>query len=331
MSQEKDQMRETLETYAEQFRYQPVIENVEEFTLSSKSRVAICGMGGSNQASELLRRVDPTIDMAVHRDYGLPTMSEERWQDRLVIASSYSGNTEETVDSYDTAIKEDKPTIVIASSGKLLERAKDEGRPYIALPDGGLAPREAIPMSFRAMSRAMGRDDVLAESENLADTLDPKVLEAKGQKLADALQGKIPVVYASRANWIIGYRYKITLNETGKSLAYYNVVPEMNHNETEGPHPEGSTKDLLDKLHYVSLMDSEDHPRVQKRMKIYNQMLRDRGFSVTEIAVEGANVYERIFRTMLIVSWAAYHLSTDLGINSQLVPEVETFKAKLVE
>jgi glucose/mannose-6-phosphate isomerase len=167
------------------------------------------------------------------------------------------------------------------------------------------------------------------ESRALVDRLEPAALEGVGQQVSEQLRDRVAIVYASTRNACMAYNWKIKLNETGKVPAFYNLVPELNHNEMTGFDVADSTKDLSKMFTFVFLRDTEDHPRNQRRMEVMAKLYRDRGLPVVELDLEGVGRMERIFRSLLIADWTAVALAAHYGLESEQVPMVEEFKKML--
>ena len=125
-------MEEAIKNFPNQFAWDPIIENAG--ALKSFKKFLLVGMGGSAHAGNLMQTIDPSIDLVIHRDYDIPKIAEDFMQDRLVIASSYSGNTKEVLSAFEEAIKKKIPVCAISIGGKLLEFAKNQGVPYIQIP-----------------------------------------------------------------------------------------------------------------------------------------------------------------------------------------------------
>lgn len=313
-----------IRAFPDQLKFEPEIQNAERF--AQKSRFVVCGMGGSNMGSSIIEAWRPEVSIFEHRDYGLPAISEALAKATLFIMSSYSGNTEETIDAYDTAMKKGYDLAVVAVGGKLLEKAKADGAAYIQLPDTNIQPRSALGFSVLAMMKLMGAEDWLNEMHDYAKDVDIAGLEAKGKELADALKNKVPVFYASQRFATVSRIAKIKMNETAKIPAFYNAMPEHNHNEINGFDVQDATKHLYDKFVFVQFHDSEDHPRVQKRMNVVTSLLEKRDLPVVNIQMEGKTVLQKIFNTLILVDWAAYFVGTAYGNETAEVPVVEEFK-----
>ncbi|MBI4714323.1 bifunctional phosphoglucose/phosphomannose isomerase [Candidatus Uhrbacteria bacterium] len=315
-------MSTSIKNFPKQFSYDPVTYNYSLPT-THYSHYFVIGMGGSHLAADLAKIWNPQLPLTIVSDYGLPP---EVTKKDLVIASSYSGNTEETIDGLKIALKKKLPVVVIAVGGKLIALAKKNNLPYIQLPDTGIQPRSALGFSLRALLKIVGDERGLLESKKLAKTLDPIKFEKAGKTLAKKLEGRVPVIYSSLKNSAIAYNWKIKLNETGKIPAFYNVLPELNHNEMNGFDAQPSTKQLCNKFHFIFLKDKKDHPRVQKRMAILERLYRNRGLPVEISELQGKTVFEKMFSSLVLADWTAVYIAKHFGLESEQVPMVEEFK-----
>lgn len=322
-------MYEAIKNFHQQFAYEPHIENAQRVR-KTYSKFVIAGMGGSNLVADLLKIRDPFAQVIVHRDYGLPALPASDMQSHLFIANSYSGNTEETIDSLKTALANKLSSVVIATGGELIKLAQEHDLPHIRMPSPGIQPRSALGYNLRAVLKMMGRDDLLAETKALAATLHPGEYEERGRALAKKLNGRVPVIYASAKNLGLAYNWKIKLNETGKTPAFYNVFSELNHNEMTGFDLADATRELSRRFYFLILADGADHPQIRKRMVILERLYRDRGLSVEVIEAEGRDVLHKIFSSLVLADWTAYYTAEGYGLESEQVPMVEEFK-KLIE
>ncbi len=318
------EMEKAINEFPGQFKYNPEIKNGEK--LSEYDSYIIGGMGGSGLVAGILRAIEPGIDIAAHHEYGLPKYIENDSKKRLFIAISYSGNTEETIDFFSSAIDKKFPVAVISTGGKLLELADEYGAPYIKLPDTGIQPRMSLGFMLRALLKLVGNKELFDETEKLSDSLEPDKLKNKGVELADELKGSIPVIYGSRRNQSIVYNWKIKFNETGKIPSFYNIFPELNHNEMTGFDIKDATRGLSEKFKFILLKDSEDDSRIRRRMEILEGLYKDRGLEVLSVEITGANRMERIFSSLITADWTAYHTALNYGVEPEQVPMVEEFK-----
>jgi len=312
-------MDKAIRDFPKQFEFSPVIENTENF--KSNNKFIVCGMGGSHLAADLLKIANPDLDIIVHSNYGLPKVGD--LSERLIIVNSYSGNTEESLDSFNKAHDMKLDVVVVSTGGKLLELAKDNNVSFIKIPDTGIQPRSATGFTILALLKFLGDEDALTDTKELTKSLDDD-LENVGQNFAKKLEGRAPIIYSSTKNEPLAQNWKIKFNETAKIPAFFNVFPELNHNEMTG-------FDLVDSptltnFIFIFLHDSEDDPRIIKRMDITKKLLKDRGFGVEDIKISGENVWYKIFSTLLVADWASFYLAKHYGAEPEQVPMVEEFK-----
>ena len=125
--------------------------------------------------------------------------------------SSYSGNTEEIINTLEKGIENNLSMAIISTGGNLIELAKKHSLPYIQIPITGIQPRSALGYSIKALFKIMGEEGMLKELSVLANTLDPSSYQDKGEELAEKLKGKIPVIYSSAQNMSLAYNWKIKI------------------------------------------------------------------------------------------------------------------------
>lgn len=314
---------DVIKQFPPQFAFEPVVVNAD--ALEKADTYIIAGMGGSALPADIMRPYSGT-DIVIHRGYDLPHVSDALRARSIVIAVSYSGNTEETVSALEAARAKGLRVAVIASGGTLIELAREYGVPYIEIPRTGIQPRHAIGFMIKALARIMQDDILEKELAALAASLDAGQYEAQGKELAALVQGKVPVVYASDKNAAIAYNWKIKCNESAKVPAFANVFSELNHNEMTGFDVISATKMLSEKFHFIFLSDAHDHPRVQKRMELTKKLYEDRGLAVTTVALEGDSPWHRVFSSLITADWMAYYCAMQYGTEPEQVPMVEEFK-----
>jgi len=317
-------MRDVIKKLAEQFAYTPVVEHAA--SLKRFSRVIVCGMGGSHLAADFVKASLPHISFTVHRSYGLPQMSEEELKQSLVVVSSYSGNTEEAIDSFETAREKGLALAAITTGGMLLELAKKHAVPYVVLPKTGIQPRAAIGFSIKGLLVLVGAEKELEEISSLAKTFSPEAFEAEGKALAETLKGFVPVIYASQNNEALAYNWKIKFNEGAKIPSFSNVFPELNHNEMTGFDTIPSTRTLSDKCFIIILHHPQDDSRITKRMELCAALYAKRGVRVKTLELKGVSRYEMLFSSLVLADWTAYYLARYYGTEPEQVPMVEEFK-----
>jgi len=320
-----------IKNYAKQFEYEPLVENAPKLAtimarLKKHKKFIVCGMGGSHLAADLLKSWHPELDIIVWSNYGLPPLGDAELKERLIIASSYSGGTEETIDAFNAAKAKRLDIAVIAARGKLITLAQKHNAPYVQLPDFHQQPRMATGLSLMGLLALMGERTWMAEAKQLAIALHPSREDHRGKDLAKHLHDSVPVIYASARNTALAYNWKIKFNETGKVPAFYNIVPELNHNEMTGFDAKTKTLPLSRHFHFVFLKDGADDPRIIKRMSVMEKLLKDRGFKVEVIFLQGKNEIQKLFNSLILADWTAYHTAKLYGVDPQEVPMVEEFK-----
>lgn len=320
-------MRDAIGRFQEQFAWQPSIEHRD--ALRPHQFVIVCGMGGSHMGPTLVRDFGNHPEIIIHRDYGLPNLPQEVTANALVILSSHSGNTEEVLDSGREALARGLPMAAVTTGGKLLEFAREHGTPLCVFPHMDLQPRVATALSMLSIAAILRDDHLIAAIRAAGQSVDALSLEAEGQALAEKLYGKVPVVYGSTQNAIIAAMWKIKMNETGKVPAFYNVFPEMNHNELCGFDVVAATRGNSANLHVIMLRDSEDHPRIQKRMQAAIEVLQERGIPVESVRLEGKGLAKAL-RAVTLADWLALSLAGRYGVPDEDVPVVEDFKRRIV-
>jgi len=317
-------MHEAISKQHSQLALEPEIEFADKLKIYEK--FVVSGMGGSHLAADILKCRNPLLDVIIHEDYGLPPLTSESMTSHLFIASSYSGNTEEVLDGFAMAMSRAMPVCAISTGGKLLDMAEQEKIPYIKIPDLGIQPRSALGFNLKALLKIIGQSGASSELRLLADSLLPSSFEHAGKKLSKRFFGRVPLIYASARNRAIAYNWKIKCNETGKIPAFMNVIPEMNHNEMTGFDANKSSQGLCANFYALILRDSEDDPRIQKRMDILGQLYSARGIPTEIISIEGAGRFEKIFSSLYLADWFAYYTAGEYGSDPNNVPMVEEFK-----
>lgn len=314
----------------DQFAFTPEI--VQSDTLPREHAGAVvCGMGGSALAPDFLTAWDGAdaalAGLRVHRGYGLPNLPD--LDRRLIIASSYSGNTEETLDAYDAARARGLALAAVTVGGELLARAQRDGIPHIILPATGIQPRMAIGYSTVALAAILRHTRAQRELAELAARLDATGAEGGGEELAGALGDRTPIIYAGERNAAVARFWKIAVNETGKNPAFTNVLPELNHNEMTGFDVGPKARGILGRFAIILLTDAEEDPRIVRRADALRDLLSERGIPVHIVPLAGATRFERIFQSVVTACWTAYHLALRDGAEPELVPMVEEFKARI--
>lgn len=296
-------------------------------------RVVVCGMGGSAFPADLLRiYAEPRgLPLPVSRDY----VVHERalGPDVLVVACSFSGDTEETIAAFHDARSRGAEVVAMSAGGQLQALAESEGVAFVRLekPSPTFQPRAATGFMVGALAAVLdnagllsgARADIIDLGRRLA-ALDADALEGRAKALVEPLRGRIPVIYATEPYAGSAARIiKIKLNENAKTPAFWNALPELNHNEMVG-----YTR-LPGPLTAVFLRDADAHPRMKRRVEASVETLRERDVPVVEVdLVEGPPLLKAFAATWLF-DFVSCHLAMADGIDPNPVEMVEQFKARL--
>lgn len=290
------------------------------------SNIVLCGMGGSHLGAGVIKVLKPGVDIYVHRSYGLPPFSEAFLKQALCVASSYSGNTEEVLSFYDGARAHNLPLLVIASGGKLLKKAQEDGVPVVLLPQG-FPPRNALGFFVKALSYVLGDAELVLNLEKI--NFDRNHIQEEASGIAQKLENKIPLIYSSVSNLPLAYIWKIKLNETAKIPAFYNCLPEVNHNEMEGFERQGNTAPLSEQFACLLIEDVDDHPRIKERMNVLATLYREKGLLVEKIILNGSSKVENVVRCVELIDAVSQNLATLYGVDPDSTPMIESFKKQL--
>lgn len=308
---------------------------------TAPKRIILLGMGGSAIGGELARALTEDqlkVPFAVNRDYDLPAYVDA---DTLVIASSYSGNTEETLTGCAEAARRGAQIVALTTGGELLQRANASNWPKIVIP-GGLSPRAAIGYSLVPLL-------VLLERLGLAGGLIEGVREAiaglRSQKarfgrsvpaqqnpakqLAGRFYERLPIIYGSHG-WkgVVAYRWKTQINENAKAPAYWNAFPELNHNETVGWE---AAYDVTSKFEVAILRGDDDSPRIDRRIEVTSEIMAARVSGIHEFQAEGRSPVARLFSLVYPGDFASVYLAILYGIDPTPVKRIDYLKQKLSE
>ncbi len=339
--------RNPLDTY--NFR-QMIIDSPDQFSVGFEiakdakvegdfKSVMISGMGGSAlpgnlfrvYLSDLARRKKSSgerVGIFQNRFYGLPHESFDRC---LNFICSYSGNTEETIASFEEALKNNLPCIGFSSGGKIEEMCLEHGVPHVKMPipSEGFQPRVGTGYFFGAMYQVLinqglvpdTQEEILAYAEALSEKL--PAFEAQGLALSEKLDGKTPVIFGTTRFKSVAMIWKIKINENAKTPAFWNYFPELNHNEMVG-YTNSQGKFII-----IMLRDADDFTRVNRRFDVTADLLREKGVEVEVIDMPGESVFEKMFGSILIADFASYYLALKYGIDPTPVDMVEDLKKML--
>ncbi len=299
--------------------------------------IVVAGMGGSALTAMICQAWWASrlgVPYEIVRGYDLPKYVGKS---TLVIASSYSGNTEETVACFNQAQSLGATIVVISAGGKLKELATQHGHNFLPLP-AGYQPRMTIGLSLSVFARVFEKlglvSGVVSELEQASKLLESytskwskevKTAENPAKHLAEELMGKSMVIYAGPTLTPAAYKMKAGFNESARNVAFWNMLPEMNHQELMGwtSHP-------IDKpFGVIELRSSLDHERVNKRFEVMNKLLSGRMPRPFEVQVEGKNLIEQNLWAIMFGDFVSTYLGILNGVNPNTSETIEKFKKEL--
>ena len=319
-------MEKSIFGFNNQFDFEPQI--LGEIKTEGVKRFIVGGMGGSHLSADILKVIFPTKEIIVHTDYGLPNLKEESLKESLFIASSYSGNTEETLDFMDEAYSRGFNVVAVTTGGELIKFAKENNVPYVLMPKEDIQPRVAIGYSLLAMALII-EPTSLSIIKQVGKSINVSNLKDQADEIAKDLNEKIPVIYSSLKNSHLGYLWKIKFNETAKIPAFSNCFPELNHNEAQGFDFVDANSKLSENFAFIFLKDQNENLFIEKRMKVLDRIFQAKGFSVINLSLIGQNELERILNSMILADWTSLALANHYSVDPQNVPLIEEFKKQL--
>ena len=276
---------------------------------SAVHNIVICGMGGSGIGGKIVTEwIQGELKVPVHllQDYDLPAFVD---QHSLVIGSSYSGNTEETLFAVKAAHKKGAHLIGITSGGEMHHFCSQENIDCIIVP-GGNPPRSAVAFSIVQLVNIFVQLEMIAAQnlEEIKISLDllakeKETIQAEAKQIATFLFGKVGVIYSGPQYEAVAVRARQQFNENSKYLCWHHVIPEMNHNELVGW--SGG-----DERFAVLFLNTRDlNPRNQLRYTITKDVIAKKAAGVMELTPNGNTQIQRSFYLIHLVDWASFYLS----------------------
>jgi glucose/mannose-6-phosphate isomerase len=302
--------------------------------------VAIAGMGGSGIAGELAHgvwRERLRQPVSVLRDYYVPGWVGEH---TLVVLSSYSGETEETLTVASQATERNALCVAITSGGKLGTFYRDMGVPVIDLP-GGLQPRAAILELLVPLVVVLGRMGVIAPPEVELDdarqvildsvaALDPSVPTDQNlaKQVALGLMDSVPLIWGAEATSAVAQRWKCQINENAEMPAYWSVLPEADHNEICAY---GDSSPVGRMTQMVLLRDPHHHRQVARRIDLSRELIAPAVAGVLELAADGNTPFGRMLDLVMLGDYVSLYLAIARGVDPGPVDMIGRLKTRLAE
>jgi len=293
--------------------------------------VVVTGLGGSGIggriAAQLVHR-EATCPIEVYNNYYLPGYVGKG---SLVIACSYSGNTEETLAAMEEALAKGARVAVITSGGTMLNIAQDRGLDHIVIP-GGNPPRTMLAYSLVQQFFLLKHFGIIATEFHppiaaAAAMLkrDKAAIQASAKDLTEKLYGKRLVIYSEASTEAVSIRFRQQVNENSKELCWHHAIPEMNHNELVGW--AGGKDDIA----VVIFRHKEDHERSQIRMEINKDVFRKYTPHIHDVWSQGDTAFARQLFLINLGDWVSYYWAEKKGVDPTEIGVINMLKGKLAE
>ena len=299
---------------------------------SDISHVYVAGLGGSGIGADFVAnfiREECKVPYLVGKGYHIPAYIGP---DSLCVVSSYSGNTEETLMSFEQMLKTGARIICIASGGKIIEKAKELNLDYVRVADNWPSPRACLGYSVVAqlyMLQKLGliSGNATGQVKSSIDLIKAETddIKTKAAKIAGFLHGKLPIIYGTDLLTPVLVRFRQQINENAKALCWHHEIPEMNHNELVG------WRDKNNDLAVVILRSKLDFARNQTRIDINKEIISNYTDTIIEVYAKGDSHIEQSLYLVHIVDWISWYLSDLRGMDSIEVKVIDFLKGELAK
>lgn len=293
--------------------------------------IIITGLGGSGIGGTILSELvqnECIVPIIINKDYFLPEFVNAQ---SLVIISSYSGNTEETLSAMKQAILKNAQIACVTSGGEVYEIAKKHNFDTIIIPSGN-PPRSCIGYSLIQLFKIVQfngfiKTDLLKQVQDSIDLLDKEkdTIKTKASEISKLLVNKIPVIYNLGSCEGVAVRFRQQINENSKMLCWHHTLPEMNHNELVG------WTEKNDSLAVVTFRTSFDYERTIKRYEICKELFSKYSHSVTDICAKGTSKLEQFFYLINIGDWISCYIADIKKIDATEVNVITNLKNELAK
>lgn len=304
------------------------------------NKIIILGMGGSAIGGALLSdlvRFECAVPILVNRDYTIPACVDAQ---TLAIASSYSGNTEETLISLEQAVKQGAMLLAVATGGKLTQRARELKAPLLLF-DYKAMPRAALGHSLILLLGVLCKlglvPDKSADLDEAIAVMEEWQMEIKetvplerntAKQLATKLHGKLPVIYAANYLGEVARRWKGQFNENSKTWSFFEQFPELNHNAVVGYE---WPADLAAKIVVILLSSALDHPRNRVRIQVTQEILARQGVPHQVVEARGKSPLAQMLSVIHFGDYVSYYLALLNGADPSTVDTISYLKKRLAE
>ncbi len=309
--------------------------DVEKLKIKKFKNIIVSGLGGSAISGDLLGNFlkdELTLPYLVNRNYSLPKYADKN---TLLIISSYSGNTEETISVLEEGIKKKCSLVCVSTGGKVQEIAEKKKIPLVRMTPG-FQPRYALGTGFFSLLKIFVQLGLVPPQDEVVEKI-KEVWQKKGKEYseenniaficAEQLIGFIPVIYsAADLTSAAGYRFKCQLNENSKLHSFHHVIPELNHNEIIGWESFNSNQ-FNAKL--INILDESYHPQVKKRFEITTVLAAKKGLEYMNIESEEDEFKVRLMDLIYLFDWISYYTAVLRGFDPSEIDNILTLKEKL--
>lgn len=293
--------------------------------------VFVAGLGGSGIGGNLVESiVAPLLHVPMHvgKNYEIPKFVNEQ---TLFIASSFSGNTEETLVALSQV--QGAKIICIGSGGRLIEIAQNKGYDYVQIPHEAPCPRAFLGYSFVQILFILKQIGLLdydfeTDLERTAQLLQTENLkiQLEAQQIAELCYQRIPFVYSDTRLQAVITRFQQQVNENAKQLCHTHIFPEMNHNELVGWQLH---KEYYQNTSVLLVKTSYDHPRTRLRMKICEPIFQEKTSALQVVEAQGSSFIEQALYLVHLFDWASLFLANKNGVDAFPVDIITYLKEEL--
>jgi len=326
-------MKQLVVNFPQQLADAIAIGNKHSFKTKKNNfqNIVLSGLGGSGIGGSITQNYiadSCSIPFIVNKDYFLPGFINEK---SLVLISSYSGNTEETLAAMQQAIKMKATVICITSGGKVQELAKKHNLDCVIIPSG-MPPRSCLGYSMVQVLYVLHHLGYVKKSfeKDLKASIDllkkeAKAIQKEAKTVAKKLVNKMPIVYAAADFEGVAVRFRQQINENGKMLCWHHVIPEMNHNELVGWRKKDPNQAV------VLLRNTTDYKRTQMRMEINKEVFKKYTKTIIEIHSKGKSYLERAFYLIHLTDFVSVDLAELNKLDPTEVKVIDYLKGALAK
>jgi glucose/mannose-6-phosphate isomerase len=320
---DRGNMREFILDFPEQLKKGTRLAELLELTADYKTvqNVVLLGMGGSGIGNEIAKSLfsdNSKVSIETVRDFSLPSYVDST---TLVIAVSFSGNTEEVLQSFAMALEKNAKMIAITTGGKLLDFCKTNLIPFVDF-DYPSQPRAAVGYFLSIIVNIFQNLELTNSKFDFSD-FDSKIDHNLAKKVAQNILGKVPVICAGEFLSPLAKRSANELNENAKYTAFTGELPEVFHNLIEGVE---NPKTNPENLFYVILDSNLYFQKNTERIKIFEQILESKKIDYTVLIANGANKLEKLLNMLMLVDIISFYLAILLDVNPTPVETIEYLK-----